>query len=170
MKNKLKSFFKSNPDRAFKSKDIAHRLKIRNDTDYVELKTTLHELSSEKFLSRNGKRYKLNRLPDSNKIIGHFEMNENGYGFVIPKNQKTGDIFISAKESGNAFHGDLVEVALFAKQKGKNLEGQITQVVKRKRKEFVGQLKKSKSFYFITPDDSKIHRDIYIDKEDLHLK
>ena len=31
----------------------------------------------------------------------------------------------------------------------------------------VGQLRKSKSFYFISPDDSKIHRDIYIDVEDL---
>ena len=56
---------------------------------------------------------------------------------------------------------------LFAKQKGKNLEGQINKIIRRKRKQVVGQLRKSKSFYFISPADSKIHRDIYIDSEDL---
>jgi exoribonuclease R len=58
-------------------------------------------------------------------------------------------------------------VELFAKQKGKNIEGQIVNVAERKRKEYVGIIKKSKSFFFISPDDPKIHRDIYIDESKL---
>ncbi|MBT8377756.1 MAG: ribonuclease R [Ignavibacteria bacterium] len=168
MKNQIKSFFKTNPNRNFKSKEVAKRLKIKTEKDYKELKTTLHKLAVEKFLSKNGKKYKLKSLPDTNRIVGHFQLNEGGFGFVLPKNNKLKDIYISARNSNNAFHGDLVEVVFFAKQKGKNLEGQITKVIRRKRKQFVGQLRKSKSFYFISPDDVKIHRDIYIDREDLH--
>jgi ribonuclease R len=69
---------------------------------------------------------------------------------------------------GTAFDGDIVEVELFAKQKGKNIEGQIVNVLERKRKEYVGVIKKSKSFFFISPDDPKIHRDIYITESNLN--
>ena len=167
MKNQIKSFFKTNPNRTFKSKEVAKRLKIKSEADYKSLKSTLHKLAMEKFLSKNGKRYKLNSIPDTNRIVGYFQLNEGGFGFVVPKIKELNDVYISARNSSNAFHGDLVEVVLFAKQKGKNLEGQISKVIRRKRKQFVGQLRKSKSFYFISPDDSKIHRDIYIDRGDL---
>jgi ribonuclease R len=167
MKNQIKSFFKENPGRSYKSKEVAKRLKIKDDQTYLLLKNELHKLESEQFLSRNGKRYKLYIMPDSNRLIGHFILNDGGYGFVTPKNSKTGDIFIAARNISTAFHGDKVEVVLFAKQKGKNLEGQITKVIERKRKEIVGQLRKSRSFYFVTPDDPKIHRDIYVDEKSL---
>jgi ribonuclease R len=167
MKNQIKTFFKENPGRSFKSKEVAKRLKIKDDRTYLLLKNELHKLEAEQFLSRNGKRYKLYSLPESNTLIGYFNLNDGGYGFVTPKNSKTGDIFIAARNINSAFHGDKVEVVLFAKQKGKNLEGQITKIIERKRKEIVGQLKKSKSFYFVTPDDPKIHRDIYVDEKNL---
>lgn len=167
MKNQLKSFFQKNPDRSFKSKEVAKRLKIKDDRKYLLLKKDLHKLEAEQFLSRIGKRYKLFSMPDSNRLTGYFELNEGGYGFVKPKNSKTGDIFIAARNTSSAFHGDRVEVVLFAKQKGKNLEGQIVNVIQRKRKEIVGQLKKSRSFFYVTPDDPRVHRDIYIDEKSL---
>ena len=167
MKNQLKSFFRKNPGSSFKTKEIARKMNIKDDINYQLLKATLHQLLSEKFLSRNGKRYKLFTLPETNRLVGQFNLNEGGYGFVTSKNSKMGDIFIAARNIGNAFHGDKVEVVLFAKQTGKNLEGQITKVIERKRKEIVGQLKKSKSFYFVTPDDPKIHRDIYVESKNL---
>ena len=167
MKNLIKSFFKENPGRSYKSKEVAKRLKVKDENSYLQLKKELHKLESEQFLSRSGKRYKLYTLPESNKLTGYFKMNDAGYGFVTPKNSKIGDIFIATRNINSAFHGDRVEVVLFAKQKGKNLEGQITNVIERKRKEIVGQLKKSKSFYFVTPDDPKIHRDIYVDEKGL---
>ena len=167
MKNQLKSFFRKNPGSSFKTKEIARKMNIKDDINYQLLKATLHQLLSEKFLSRNGKRYRLFTLPETNRLVGQFNLNEGGYGFVTAKNSKMGDIFIAARNIGNAFHGDKVEVVLFAKQTGKNLEGQITKVIERKRKEIVGQLKKSKSFYFVTPDDPKIHRDIYVESKNL---
>jgi len=167
MNKKIKAFFKRNPGRTFRNKDVAKRLNISSEQDYQALKSITHKLSAEQFLSKNGKRYKLNKLPDSNTIVGEFRLNEGGYGFVIPKNDKFSDAFIAARNINNAFHGDIVEVELFAKQKGKNIEGQISKIKSRARVEVVGLLKKSNSFFFITPDDPKIHRDIYIAKNKL---
>lgn len=168
MRNKLKSFFKKNPDRLFKNKEIARRLKVKSESDYRLLKTTVYQLYVDNFLTKSGKRYKLNSFPESNQITGIFQMNERGYGFVSPKNSNVGDIFIAARNSANAFNGDLVEVTLFAKQKGKNLEGQISGIRKRNKKQIIGILKKTKSLYFVDPDDPKIHRDVYVDKSDIN--
>lgn len=168
MKKKIKNFFKQNPGRSFKSREISKRLNLKSEQGYSELKSILYELTKGNFLTRIGKKYKLSILPETNKIVGTFEFNRNGYGFVVPQNNKIGDIFISGRNLGAAFNGDKVEVILFAKQKGKNFEGQIVKVLKRRKKEFTGTLKKSNSFYFITPDDRTVHRDIYINVDYLN--
>ena len=168
MKKKIIAFFKKNPGKSFKNKDIANRLKIISEHEYSALKSALHKLYEENFLAKNGKRFKLNTIPADNRITGKLEINQGGYGFVIPGRKEIGDIFIAARNLSTAFSGDTVEVALFAKQKRKNFEGQIIKVIKRKREEIVGTLKKSNSFYFVKPDDPGIHRDIYIDIS--HLK
>ena len=167
MKKKIISFFKKNPGREFKSKDVAKKLNINSDHEYSSLKSVLYDLYQEKFLTKNGKKYKLNNLPETNKVTGILQIVNGGYGFVALKNSRMKDIFIAARNLGNAFNGDTVEAVLFANKKGKNFEGQIVKVIDRHKKEIVGTLKKSKSFYFIEPDDNAIHKDIYIDKSDL---
>jgi ribonuclease R len=163
MKREIKALFKNNPGRSFKNKDVAKKLNITAEHEYSALKAALHKLYEEQYLSKNGKRYKLNFIPASNLAAGVLEINQGGYGFVVPDNLKIGDIFIAARNLSTAFSGDTVEVTLFARQKGKNLEGQIVKIIKRKREEIVGTLKKSNSFYFVKPDEPEIHRDIYID-------
>ncbi|MHB1687106.1 MAG: ribonuclease R [Ignavibacteriaceae bacterium] len=167
MKKKIISFFKSNPGRDFKSKEIAKKLDLISNHEYNSLKSVLHDLSEEGFILKSGKNYRLNRLPSSNTVTGVLQIVNGGYGFVVVKDSKMGDVFISSRNIGTAFNRDTVEVSLFANQKGKNIEGQIVNVVKRNKEEIVGTLHKSKSFYFVKPDDSSIHRDIYIDKDEL---
>lgn len=167
MKKKIISFFKKNPGRDFKSKEIAKKLDLTSDYEYEALKSTLYSLFEEGVLLRTGKNYRLNRIPSSNIVKGELQIVNGGFGFVLVKDSKMGDIFVSSRNMGTAFNGDTVEVSLFANQKGKNIEGQIINVVKRNKEEIVGTLHKSKSFYFVKPDDTSFHRDIYIDKEEL---
>lgn len=166
MKSKIKSFFKNNPGKSIKSKELARQLDANQEHEYAALKSFLHDLEEEGFIARTGKRYQLNRKTE-NKIVGPIAVNESGYGFVLTGDKTLGDIFIASRNLGTAFHGDIVEVSLFAKQKGKHLEGQVMNVVKRSRKEISGKLNKSHSFYFVKPDEPNIHRDIYVAKENL---
>jgi ribonuclease R len=168
MKKKIIRFFNNNPGVGFKNKEIAKRLNIKSLEDYSLLKEALHKLYEEEFLSKKGKRYKLNALPDSNRLSGTLKIHSEGYGFVSSSKKKLGDIYIAGRNIGPAFDGDKVEVVLFAKQKGKSLAGQIVKVLKRKRKEILGTLHKAKSFYIVNPDDSYIHRDIYVDETNLN--
>jgi ribonuclease R len=168
MKKEIKSLFNRNKGRGFKSRDIAKKLGIVSEHEYASLKAALHKLEEESFLKRVGKRYQLSNVPQTNKLSGKLEINRNGFGFVLINNNNISDVFIAARNLGAAFDGDIVEVELFAKQKGKNLEGQIVRIVERKRKEYVGTIKKSKSFFFISPDDPSIHRDIYLNPKKLN--
>ena len=168
MKKKILAFFKRNPGRQFKSKEIAKKLDVISEHGYSALKSALNALYKEGILTKSGKRYKYGAIAKSNIIEGELEVTQPGYGFVLRKDNNEGDIFIAARNLGTAFDGDIVEVSLFAQQKRKNVEGQIVKVLKRKREEIVGTLQKSKSFYFVKPDNIKIHRDIYIDKTQLH--
>ena len=168
MKKKIVAFFKRNPGRGLKSRDIAKMLKITEEHEYISLKSFLHSLVDEEFLIRTGKRYLLNQVPKSNKIIGTLQITQGGFGFVIPKDSKIKDIFIATRNLSTAFNGDNVEVILFANQKGKNSEGQITGIIKRKKDEIVGTLQKANSFYFLKANDRDLHRDIYISKNNLH--
>lgn len=169
MKKELKAFFNRNQGRGYKSKDIANKLGFNSDHEYASLKAALHKLEEESFLIRTGKKFQLNKLStQTSRLKGRLEINRNGFGFVNINNKERGDVFIAARNIGTAFDGDLVEVELFAKQKGKNIEGQVVNVAERKRNEYVGIIKKSKSFFFISPDDPKIHRDIYIDESKLN--
>jgi len=168
MKKELKAFFNRNHGRGFKPKDIATKLGFISDHEYASLKAALHKLEEESFLIHTGKRYQLNKAPQTNLLNGRLEINRNGYGFVNINNEKTSDVFIAARNLGTAFDGDIVEVKLFAQQKGKNIEGEVLRVLERKRKEYIGVIKKSKSFFVISPDDQGIHRDIYIDESKLN--
>jgi ribonuclease R len=143
-------------------------LKITEEHEYVSLKSFLHSLVDEEFLMKSGKRYILKQILKSNKITGTLQITQGGFGFVIPKDSNIKDIFIASRNLSTAFNGDTVEVILFANQKGKNTEGQITGILKRKKDEIVGTLQKTNSFYFLKPDDHDLHRDIYISKNNLH--
>lgn len=162
MKKEIKSFFKNHPSIKLKSKDLAKKMGIIEDFAYAELKHDLHTLFEEGYLEKEGKRFQL-KLADSGRLVGRLQIVSQGdYGFVMLKDKDVKDIFIPGKNLGTAFNGDTVEVVLVSTKKGKSLEGDIVRIVERNKSEFVGTLQKSKSFYFVKPDDDKIHRDIYV--------
>ncbi|MGE5433116.1 MAG: ribonuclease R, partial [Syntrophomonadaceae bacterium] len=120
------------------------------------------------FVQRVGKRYRLNTKVEG-KLTGTLQVTEAGYGFVIMKDSGLKDIFVASQNIGTALSGDLVQVNLVArKKKGKNLEGEVINVIQRGRQEIVGTLEKTNSFYILRPDEQDIRRDIYISPEHLH--
>ncbi len=168
MKKEIKAYFKNRPSQKVKSREIAKHFGIQEEYAYAELKHTLHKLTEEGYLEKQGKRYSLSNFT-SDKLIGVVQIiNEGNYGFVLLKSgeYKT-DVFVAGKNLSTTFDGDTVEIKLLSKKSGKSLEGQVINILERAHSEIVGTLQKSNSFYFVMPDDKKIHRDIYVAKEKL---
>lgn len=65
-------------------------------------------------------------------VSGELEIQRSGVGFVIPDDNRRKDIFISAQDLGEARHGDRVSVALLPGRRGRNPEGRVVRVLKRR--------------------------------------
>ncbi|WP_051280090.1 ribonuclease R [Anaerovorax odorimutans] len=120
-----------------------------------------------KVLNDNKKHRKT--LKDVDLIIGTLQKHRKGFGFVIPQNDKNGDIFISNNNIKNAMNGDIVNVKLLdSNNSEKTREGIIENIVKRSITEIIGTFEKNKRFGFVVPDDKKINDDIFVLKKDFN--
>ena len=64
-------------------------------------------------------------------------------------------------------NGDLVKILIFAKKRGRSQEGEVVEVLERKRETFVGRIEMSKNFAFLVTDKKVMFKDIFIPKEKL---
>ncbi|HJD35980.1 MAG TPA: ribonuclease R [Candidatus Blautia ornithocaccae] len=99
-------------------------------------------------------------------LIGIFAGHAKGFGFVELLDENGEDIYIPEEETGGAFHGDKVQVALKKENKpGKRREGRVIKVLERGTREIVGTFQESAGFGFVVPDNQRFLRDIFIQKE-----
>ena len=97
-------------------------------------------------------------------VVGTFTSHAKGFGFVSVEDREE-DIFIGENDTGDAFLGDTVEVALKGKNSGKRQEGVVVKVLAHTITEVVGTFEKSKNFGFVVPDNQRITCDIFIPLE-----
>jgi ribonuclease R len=130
--------------------------------DIIERLSESGELEGNK----QGK-YQLNKRSDrfprkeTAYVTGTVDMKQTGKAYVIP-DDKSEDVFISPTSTGHSLHGDKVRVMLFPKRKGKKTEGQVVEILKRNKKQFVGTLEVSRNFAFLIPDNPSMPVHIFI--------
>jgi len=98
--------------------------------------------------------------------VGRLQMNERGFGFLVPLDPAEADFYIAGEDTGTAFHGDLVLARLKeqrgGRQRDSRLRGEVVKVLQRKRRQLVGTLRKSQMFFYVIPDETKIPHDISV--------
>jgi ribonuclease R len=120
---------------------------------------------------------------DADLLTGSIRFRQKGSGFVIPditpEKGSTEPIEIDAADTGVSMHGDQVVIRLYdeinrpqrnprAKGKPKPLlypdrkRGRVIRIQKRARETVVGNLQKTRFFYYVVPDDPRIVHDIYV--------
>lgn len=152
-----------NSGKSFSWKQIAEKLKatsteMRNDI-IVSLarlvkQSHINETSQGHFQAQGATYYHQ----------GVVDMASNGNAYVVCEDLDQ-DVFVPNNLLNKALHGDLVEVYVFPRRREK-LEGEITQVIERKRTTFVGVVQMQKNFAFVVPTDRRMYTDIFVPKED----
>lgn len=149
-----------NPTQLFNYKQIAAQLGVNDANSRNQIIKKLKDLHAQdkieevergKFRIKKGRDYHLGVIDISSRA--------QGYVWVEELNE---EIFINRKNLNRAFHGDQVEVYVFKRRKQGRLEGEITQVVQRKRTEFVGVIELHKNFAFVAVADSKMYTDFFV--------
>lgn len=136
------------------------------ESDIEMFREMMNELESE------GRVFKTKRdryaVPERvNLVTGRLQGHERGFGFVIPDEEGTADIFIPADALNGAMHGDKV-VARVSRgiAAGKRAEGEIIKIINRANKTVVGTFESSRYFGFVVPDDKRISGDIFVPRDE----
>ena len=93
-------------------------------------------------------------------LKGKLDITRSGVGFVIVPEQET-DVLIRPSDFNTALHGDIVRVKIKSGF-GRRMQGEVVEVVERKRSEFVGHIEISKDFAFFVTDTDKPMPDLFI--------
>lgn len=101
-----------------------------------------------------------------NTLKGRLEVTRGGRGFVIVEGLEE-DVMVLPDGLKNAMDGDTVRVKLTSGYDGR-AKGKITEVVQRKRSEFIGKLQMNKGFAFVLGDKDRNIPDLYVAQENLN--
>ena len=167
------STFAENPFRAYNYKQIARQLGLRDQASKDLVYNILEELhlAGELTEVKHGK-YMLN--PESVQkaglarkyVTGYVDMKKTGKAYITPDDGGD-DIFIAANNTHRALHGDYVKVLLFPRRKGHKKEGEVVEILERKKTIYAGILELSKNFGFVIPDNENMPFDIFIPKSQI---
>jgi ribonuclease R len=164
------SIFGSNPFKSLNYKQVSKLLSIKDKAGKDLIHNILLELIKEgKLTEERPYRYLLSKSmlqeygEEKAFITGKVDMKSTGKAYVTPD---TGgeDVFISANNTAQALHDDQVKVYLFPRRKNHKTEGQIVEVIKRNKTDYVGVISISKEFGFLVPDSKSMAVDIFIPK------
>ncbi len=155
----IEKFIKNRLKKPFTIKDILKFLKFE---DKKRIETILEELikNGEVVKLKNNK-YGLSS--QMNIVSGILDVNPKGFGFVI-RDDLQDDIFVPLHLMGTALDKDRVLVKILGKSDGKRKDGKIVSVIERRSDRITGVLKSSGKFFFVVPDDKKILKNIFIEK------
>ena len=159
---KIVEILNEHPQKYYNYKQIASKLKINHTDGKTQIIKKLTELTVSKKISEVEKgKYQIKI--DRKYSIGTLDVTSSGNGYFISDDYES-DIFISKNNIGKGLHQDTVKVFVYKRKNGKKIEGEVVEVLKRSKVNFVGVLQKNtnKNFGFVVPDDHKMYVDIFI--------
>ena len=152
-----------NSGKSFSWKQIAEKLKATSTEMRNDIIASLARLVKQSHINETSQGH-FQAQGATYYHQGVVDMASNGNAYVVCEDLDQ-DVFVSNNLLNKALHGDLVEVYVFPRRREK-LEGEITQVIERKRTTFVGVVQMQKNFAFVVPTDRRMYTDIFVPKED----
>ncbi len=158
--NTILGILKKDKRKTFNYKQIATILGVNDASSRNQIIKKLHDLKAKQEIEEVD-RGKFKAIVSSEYYTGIVDMAQRGSGYVVCDNFED-DIYIASNNMNRALHGDEVELYLFKRKNRGKLEGEITQVLKRAKSEYVGVIQMHKNYAFVVPDSNKMHTDIFV--------
>ena len=154
------TILKQDRNKLFNHKQIASKLGVSDASSRNQIIKNLHKLTNHKEIEEV-ERGKFKILTSTEYFIGTIDMASRGNAYVISEDFEE-DIFIPSNNRNKALHGDTVELYIYKRSKNGKKEGEVTQIIKRKRSEYVGTIQLNDKFSFVVPDSNKMPVDIFV--------
>ncbi|MGP1991755.1 ribonuclease R [Zobellia laminariae] len=155
------------PKKSFNYKQIAAKLGLVNTQDRNQLIKRLGQLKEKNRIQEEGRGNYMAMESTKKYQTGKVDLTGRGNAYVVIEGMDD-DVFVQANKVNKAFHGDTVEVYIFPRRKGKKLEGEIANIIERKKTEFVGIVDIQKTFAFVRPTDFRMYTDFFVPKDGIN--
>jgi len=151
--NQILSFFISSPKKKFNYRQILSKLPYKINKN--KIKEVLFLLEKENKIKQiNPGRYRM--FKKTSVLTGIIDKTNKGSGYLIQKNTEK-DVYVSEQNILNSFDGDLVEFEMIS-----NREAKIIRIKERRKKRFVGIIRKEKKNVFVYTTGKKDKVEFYI--------
>src|SRR4051794_9597437 len=178
IQSRILSHLKSEEYRPTKPRGLARELNIVQDEDYHAFRDALRELMHAGRVvlgSRGAVMLPSTQTQARDEFTGSYRHNKRGFGFVVPTDSTAReDLFIPEGNNAGAISGDIVRAKITSRgqRDGKAMySGQITEVIQRTQKRFVGSLAKEAGEWLVYPDGNMLTAPILTpDAASRHIK
>jgi ribonuclease R/exosome complex exonuclease DIS3/RRP44 len=146
-------------------KQIAAKLAITDANGRNQIIQKLEELKGQQKVDEV-ERGKFKVVPKDKYYTGVLDATTNGNAYFIC-DELDNDIYIPSRNLNRALDKDTVKIYLYNRRNSKKEEGDVVEIIKRAKTEFVGVLQLNKNFGFLVADDPKMYADLFIPKDKL---
>ncbi|WP_370004001.1 ribonuclease R [Winogradskyella sp.] len=160
--NTILSILKKDRNKTFNYKQIAAIIGVNDASSRNQIIKTLTKLAAKQEIEQVD-RGKYKAVVTSEYHTGILDLSSKGNGYVISDDFEE-DVFIASNNINRALDGDEVEFYAYKRRKRGKIEGEITNILKRAKSEYVGtiQIHSKKNFAFVVPDSTKMYTDIFV--------
>lgn len=158
--NTILSILKKDRNQAFNYKQIASKLGVNDASSRNQIIKKLQELKAKQEIEEVD-RGKFKAIVTTEYHTGRVDMASRGSGYIVSDDFED-DIYIASNNMNKALHGDEVEFYAYNRLKRGKREGEITQIIKRAKTEYVGVIQLNKNYAFVVVDNNKMYTDIFV--------
>ncbi|WP_417876068.1 ribonuclease R family protein [Winogradskyella sediminis] len=160
--NTILSILKKDRNQSFNYKQIAAKLGVNDASSRNQIIKKLQQLKAKQEIEEVD-RGKFKAIVNTEYHTGILDVASKGNGYVISDDFEE-DIFIASNNMNKALHGDEVEFYAYKRKHRGKQEGEITNIIKRAKTEYVGsiQIHDKKNFAFVVVESSKMYTDIFV--------
>jgi len=161
---KILKILSTNANRAFNYKQVGAILELNDTKSRNEIIKDLKILAAQKKIIETEPGKYLVKAISQDYYEGKIDMTSRKTAyFICPDFEE--DVFIPTNNLNRALDGDIVKVYVYNRRKGKRPEGEVIEVIERKKMEFVGVIDIQKNFAFVSTANAKMYTDIFVPKE-----
>ena len=160
--NTILSILKKDRNQSFNYKQIAAKIGVNDASSRNQIIKKLQQLKAKQEIEEV-ERGKFKAIVSTEYHTGILDLASKGNGYIICDDFDD-DVFIASNNINKALDGDEVEFYAYKRMKRGKLEGEISQIIKRAKSEYVGviQIHENKNFAFVVPDNKKMYKDIFV--------
>lgn len=160
--NTILSILKKERNKSFNYKQIAAIIGVNDASSRNQIIKTLAKLAAKQEIEQVD-RGKFKAIVTAEYHTGILDLASKGNGYIISDDFEE-DVFIASNNINKALDGDEVEFYAYKRRKRGKIEGEITNILKRAKTEYVGtiQIQQNRNYAFVVADSSKMYKDIFV--------